>query len=75
MTLRADICETSNGVIIEPYYVQECRDWVHNEEINFTFLPIPKIIETIRNGEFWQSLHVSTIFQALDKLGLTNYKL
>lgn len=29
MTLRADKCETSTGIVIEPYYVQEPMDWVH----------------------------------------------
>lgn len=27
--VRADRCETSDGTIIEPYYVQEPSDWVH----------------------------------------------
>jgi 8-oxo-dGTP pyrophosphatase MutT (NUDIX family) len=29
LTVRADSCETSNGFIIEPYYVFEYLDWVH----------------------------------------------
>lgn len=29
MTIRADICETADGRIIDPYYVQEPSDWVH----------------------------------------------
>ena len=29
MRLRADRCETPEGVIVEPYYVQEPMDWVH----------------------------------------------
>ncbi len=29
MTLRADRCETPDGVVVEPYYVQEPCDWVH----------------------------------------------
>ncbi len=29
LTLRADRCETSDGAIVDPYYVIECRDWVH----------------------------------------------
>lgn len=28
MTLRADRCETGNGVLVDPYYVQEPPDWV-----------------------------------------------
>jgi 8-oxo-dGTP pyrophosphatase MutT (NUDIX family) len=28
LTLRADRCEMANGVVIDPYYVQEPRDWV-----------------------------------------------
>lgn len=28
ITLRADRCEMTSGVIVEPYYVQEPRDWV-----------------------------------------------
>lgn len=27
--LRADSCETAQGVIVEPYYVLEYNDWVH----------------------------------------------
>jgi 8-oxo-dGTP pyrophosphatase MutT (NUDIX family) len=27
MTLRADRCETSNGIVLDPYYVQEVEDW------------------------------------------------
>lgn len=29
LTVRADSCETDDGVIIEPYYVLEYSDWVH----------------------------------------------
>jgi 8-oxo-dGTP pyrophosphatase MutT (NUDIX family) len=29
LTLRADRCETETGLILDPYYVQEPRDWVH----------------------------------------------
>jgi len=29
LTLRADTCETHDGLIIEPYYVQEVCNWVH----------------------------------------------
>ena len=29
LTLRADTCETEDGVRIAPYYVQESHDWVH----------------------------------------------
>lgn len=28
MRLRADVCQREDGVIIEPFYVQESRDWV-----------------------------------------------
>jgi 8-oxo-dGTP pyrophosphatase MutT (NUDIX family) len=28
ITLRADRCEIGNGVVLDPYYVQEPRDWV-----------------------------------------------
>ncbi|NVK34042.1 MAG: NUDIX hydrolase [Rhodobacteraceae bacterium] len=28
MRLRADVCERDDGMIIEPFYVQESRDWV-----------------------------------------------
>ncbi len=28
MTMRADTCETSQGTIVAPYYVQESEDWV-----------------------------------------------
>src|SRR3569833_47865 len=27
MTLRADRCETANGIVLDPYYVQEVADW------------------------------------------------
>jgi 8-oxo-dGTP pyrophosphatase MutT (NUDIX family) len=29
LTLRADTCETHDGITIEPYYVQEVCNWVH----------------------------------------------
>lgn len=29
MKLRADTCVTDTGVVIDPYYVHECEDWVH----------------------------------------------
>jgi ADP-ribose pyrophosphatase len=29
LSLRADICEIQNGLIVDPYYVMEERDWVH----------------------------------------------
>ena len=28
LTLRADMCETERGVIVDPFYVVECTDWV-----------------------------------------------
>jgi 8-oxo-dGTP pyrophosphatase MutT (NUDIX family) len=28
MTLRADRCESANGTVLDPYYVQELADWV-----------------------------------------------
>ena len=34
MTLRADRCETSDGVILDPYYIQEGPDWVHVAAFN-----------------------------------------
>lgn len=162
MTLRADRCETSDQVIVEPYYVQEPCDWTHvvafnekheillteqyrhgigkvclelpcggiepgerpedamerelleetgckaeklvalppispnparyanliypfvafgteriqaqaldsTEEIDFKFWPLRDVMELIRNGEFWQSLHVATLLLALDKAGI-----
>jgi 8-oxo-dGTP pyrophosphatase MutT (NUDIX family) len=27
MSLRADRCETANGIVLDPYYVQEVDDW------------------------------------------------
>ncbi len=29
LTIRSDTCETSDGVLIDPYYVLEYSDWVH----------------------------------------------
>lgn len=29
LSLRADTCETAEGLIIDPYYVLECPEWVH----------------------------------------------
>lgn len=29
LSMRADACRTATGVHVEPYYVMECRDWVH----------------------------------------------
>jgi len=29
LSLRADRCETAEGLVIEPYYVQESPDWAH----------------------------------------------
>ena len=34
LTLRKDKCETSSGNIIEPFWVQECEDWVHVTAFN-----------------------------------------
>jgi len=34
LTLRADTCETEDGVRIAPYYVQETHDWVHIIALN-----------------------------------------
>ncbi len=28
MRLRADCCETEDGVVVDPYYVQESSDWI-----------------------------------------------
>jgi len=28
-TVRADRCETENGVLVDPFYVLEKQDWVH----------------------------------------------
>ena len=39
LTLRADTCKTERGIIVDPFYVVECSDWVEivafndNEEI------------------------------------------
>jgi len=32
--VRADDCETSDGIKISPYYVLECQDWVHMVVVN-----------------------------------------
>lgn len=29
LTLRADTCETASGVLIDPFYIFEKRDWAH----------------------------------------------
>lgn len=29
MNLRADVCETADGVKLDPFYVMEAPDWVH----------------------------------------------
>ena len=29
LTVRADTCETSKGLVVDPYYVLECKEWVH----------------------------------------------
>jgi 8-oxo-dGTP pyrophosphatase MutT (NUDIX family) len=34
LTLRADTCETAEGIEIAPYYVQEVSDWVHVVGLN-----------------------------------------
>lgn len=34
LMLRADVCETEDGVRIAPYYVQEVCDWVHIVGLN-----------------------------------------
>lgn len=34
LTLRADTCETEDGVEVAPYYVQEVCDWVHIVGLN-----------------------------------------
>ena len=166
MTLRADKCETPDGIIVEPYYVQEPQDWAHvvafndnheillteqyrhgmgkvcielpcgaiepgedpeaamkrelleetgceakeivalppvspnparyantiyayvafgttqtkeqnldeTEDIAFRFWPLQEVMELIRNGEFWQSLHLASLMLAFDKAGLLSIK-
>ncbi|MFQ4144835.1 NUDIX hydrolase [Chlorogloeopsis sp. ULAP02] len=39
------------------------------EDINVVLLPLNKVIELIDSGEFFQALHVSSLFLALKKLG------
>ncbi|MFN4895756.1 MAG: NUDIX hydrolase [Pseudomonadota bacterium] len=34
LTLRADTCETQEGIKVAPYYVQEVCDWVHIVALN-----------------------------------------
>ena len=29
ISMRADVCETAEGVVVDPYYVMESSDWVH----------------------------------------------
>ncbi len=29
MNIRADVCETADGLVIDPFYVMESSDWVH----------------------------------------------
>jgi len=29
MNIRADVCETADGVTLDPFYVMEAPDWVH----------------------------------------------
>lgn len=29
MNIRADVCETADGLVIDPFYVMESMDWVH----------------------------------------------
>ncbi len=29
LRVRADVCETPGGAVLDPYYVIECEDWVH----------------------------------------------
>lgn len=29
LNLRADRCQTRNGIIVDPFYILECRDWAH----------------------------------------------
>ena len=29
LKVRADTCETSEGLVVDPYYVLECKEWVH----------------------------------------------
>jgi ADP-ribose pyrophosphatase len=162
MTLRADRCETADGVLVEPYYVQEPGNWVHivafnnrkeillteqyrhglrkvclelpcgaveegeqpeaaiqrelleetgcrvqelvalpplspnparyanliypfvafgaeriqeqnldaTEDISFKFWSLSEVMELIRRGEFWQSLHVATLLLAFDRAGI-----
>ena len=166
MTLRVDRCETPDGIIVDPYYVQEPCDWVHvvafnrvheillteqyrhgigkvclelpcgavesgeqpetairrelleetgcqidelvalppispnparysnliypfvafgveqveaqnldeAEEIQFKFWSLHKVMELVRKGEFWQSLHAATLLLALDKAGILDLK-
>lgn len=56
MTLRADKCETPQGVIVEPYYVQEPGDWVH--VVAFDNAERILILEQYRHGAGKVSIEV-----------------
>jgi hypothetical protein len=74
MKLRADRCETANGTVLDPYYVQEVDDWAQvvdaSEDIEFEFLPLTQVLSLIDSGSFSQALHVSGSFLALRQRGM-----
>jgi len=43
------------------------------EDIEIKLFSVDEVIELLRNNEFVQSMHVTTIFRALEKLGRLNY--
>ena len=42
------------------------RDFDHAEDIEHFFLSLPELKEHIHAGEFSQSLHIATVYTALD---------
>lgn len=44
------------------------------EQIDVVLTPLPKVIQLIEGGDFFQALHIFSIFLALKKLGKIHWK-
>ena len=44
------------------------------EDIDFRFAPVSEVMDLIRSGQFLQSLHVSSIMLALERIGMLNVR-
>jgi hypothetical protein len=49
------------------------QDLDHNEEIELVLLSLEEVKDLLQNQEVLQSMHVTALFYALNKLGVLNF--